>query len=87
MTHDRHPMQAWLSVEKNNISIFQMAINYTTKRQFLSNGFSVTTYQTPAAQNHKFQIKRSIHQYAGRGEIIDLEEPSGYLTILAPGYF
>uniref|UniRef100_A0A2P2LRS5 DNA-directed RNA polymerase subunit n=1 Tax=Rhizophora mucronata TaxID=61149 RepID=A0A2P2LRS5_RHIMU len=45
MAHDRHPMQAWLSVKKNYVPIFQMAVNYTTEFQFLCNLFSVATYQ------------------------------------------
>lgn len=48
MTHDRHPMQARLSVEKNNIPIFQMSINYTAVFQFISYAKSKFTVQDPA---------------------------------------
>ena len=56
MAHDRHPMQAWLSIEQNNIPIFQMTINYTARFQFNGKLISEFTIQHPATKNNKHCI-------------------------------
>ena len=56
MTHDGHPMQAWLSVEKNNVPIFQMTVNYISVSQCISKFLSSTRSCQSAAPKSKSHI-------------------------------
>lgn len=47
MSHDAELVQGWLSVEKNDVSIYEVSLDYVSISEFLSHLFTVTILQEP----------------------------------------